>query len=88
MRGLPPQPELVIGDAYRDVDGSLVHLLAIHDDICCWASLACASDEKQMSHRANFVRRFVAVRPVANRERTRRANRALPQAVVRAADAA
>ncbi len=82
MRGLPPQPELVIDDVYRDVDGSLVQLLTVADNICCWSLLGSASDEKQMSHRDNFVRRFVAVQPAKPGRRRATRRPVTPAAVV------
>lgn len=67
MSGLPPQPEPEIGGVYRDVDGSLVRLVAVENNICCWVPQSCASDSHQMSHRDNFVRRFVQVRLLSKR---------------------
>lgn len=73
MRGFSPKPELEIGGIYRDIDGSLVHLLAVQREICCWTPMGCTSDASQMTHRDNFIRRFVAAYPAPVRRRAPRA---------------
>ena len=46
------------GRVYRDLDGTLVHLVAVDHDLCSWVALADASERRQVTHRENFRRRF------------------------------
>ena len=46
------------GEIYRDLDGSLVQLLRIVDDVCCWIPIGTTANERQYTHVSHFVRRF------------------------------
>ena len=49
---------LVPGRLFRDLDGSLVHLLSIERDLCSWIAINTAEADQQVTHRENFLRRF------------------------------
>lgn len=49
---------LTAGELYRDLDGSLVNLIAVENDLCYWTWLADSEDNQAVTHRDNFVRRF------------------------------
>ena len=49
---------LVPGRLFRDLDGSLVHLLSIERDLCSWIPINTAEADRQVTHRENFRRRF------------------------------
>ncbi len=78
MRGFSPEPDPEPG-VYRDLDGTLVQLLAVDNKVCCWTALGSPSDATQMTHRDNFLRRFVPLRTVVKMQRKRNPNQ--PQAL-------
>ena len=49
---------LIPGGVYRDLDGSLVHLVAVERDLCSWVAATDAEKNRQVTHRENFRRRF------------------------------
>ncbi len=49
---------LVPGRLFRDLDGSLVHLVSVERDLCGWVALSDAEKNRQVTHRENFRRRF------------------------------
>ena len=49
---------LVPGSVYRDLDGSLVHLVAVDRDLCSWVAVTDNEKNRQVTHRENFRRRF------------------------------
>ena len=49
---------LVPGRLYRDLDGSLVHLVSVKRDLCSWVALSDAERNRQVTHSENFRRRF------------------------------
>ena len=49
---------LVPGRLFRDLDGSLVHLVSVERDLCSWVSISIAEADRQITHRDNFRRRF------------------------------
>ena len=49
---------LAPGTLYRDLDGSLVKLIAAFNDLCEWVPLTQRDEPPQVTHRDNFVRRF------------------------------
>ena len=49
---------LVPGSVYRDLDGSLVHLVAVERDLCSWVAATDAEKNRQVTHLENFRRRF------------------------------
>ena len=55
--------ELQIGKLFRDLDGSLVHLKGIRNEICIWTSDIPTSDGAMggATHADNFRRRFMPV---------------------------
>lgn len=62
MSAKPLQP----GSIYRDVDGQLVELVGVRDDLCSWAPVTAAEKICQVTHRENFLRRFVRQRVAAS----------------------
>ncbi len=56
-RGVKDRP-LVPGRLFRDLDGSLVHLLSVDRDLCSWFSVTDFEKNRQVTHRENFRRRF------------------------------
>lgn len=57
------KPILVPGDIYRDLDGELVQLVSVDNELCCWIPLTEPWSARQITHRDNFVARF---HPLAN----------------------
>ncbi len=55
--------DIVPGRLYRDLDGTLVRLVSVEDDICTWAPLQTGQAQCQFTHIDNFRKRF---RPFAN----------------------
>ncbi len=55
--------ELQIGKLFRDLDGSLVHLKGIRNEICIWTADIPTSDGAMggATHMENFRRRFMPV---------------------------
>jgi len=51
---------LMPGRVYRDLDGTLVHLVAVDRDLCSWIAATDAEKKRQVTHRENFRRRFRA----------------------------
>jgi hypothetical protein len=49
---------LVPGRLFRDLDGSLVHLVSVEHDLCSWVPISAAETNQQVTHRDNFRRRF------------------------------
>jgi hypothetical protein len=49
---------LVPGKLFRDLDGSLVHLVSVERELCRWVPLSDAETNCQVTHRENFRRRF------------------------------
>lgn len=56
---------VVAGNVYRDLDGSLVHLLDVEHDLCHWVLIAQGPTGVQVTHIDNFRRRFRALDPVS-----------------------
>ncbi len=48
------------GRLYRDLDGSLVHLVSVDRELCSWVAVSDAEKNRQVTHRENFRRRFRA----------------------------
>lgn len=46
------------GQVYRDLDGSLVHLLGVRSDLCTWVPIGGSPATVQVTHSENFRRRF------------------------------
>ncbi len=46
------------GRLYRDLDGSLVHLVSVDRELCIWVSVSRGDRKHQVTHRDNFQRRF------------------------------
>lgn len=51
---------LVPGRVYRDLDGTLVHLISVQRDLCSWVPLTDEEKNRQVTHSDNFRRRFRA----------------------------
>lgn len=49
---------LTPGRLYRDLDGSLVHLVSVDRDLCSWVAITDTERNRQVTHRENFRRRF------------------------------
>ena len=49
---------LIPGRLFRDLDGSIVHLVAVERDLCSWVAVTDAEKNRQVTHRENFRRRF------------------------------
>jgi hypothetical protein len=49
---------LIPGRLFRDLDGSLVHLVSVERDLCSWVAVSDAEKNRQVTHRDNFRRRF------------------------------
>jgi hypothetical protein len=60
MTGSVKDRLLVPGRVYRDVDGTLVHLVAVDRDLCSWIAMTDAHKTQQVTHSENFRRRFRA----------------------------
>jgi hypothetical protein len=58
MAGSVKDRFLIPGRVYRDVDGSLVHLVAVERDLCTWVAITDAEKNRQVTHRDNFRQRF------------------------------
>lgn len=55
----PGQLQLVApGKVYRDLDGSLVHLLDVRRSLCSWVPVSGTAATIQVTHVENFRRRF------------------------------
>ena len=50
--------KLVPGRLFRDLDGSLIHLISVERDLCRWVAISDAANKCQVTHRENFRRRF------------------------------
>ncbi len=48
------------GRLYRDLDGSLVHLVSVDHDLCSWVAISDSGKKRHVTHRENFRRRFRA----------------------------
>ncbi len=46
------------GTVYRDIDGTLVQLLAIKDSVCCWVPIDKGWNDRQYTLLDHFTRRF------------------------------
>ena len=51
---------LVPGRVYRDLDGTLVHLVAVERGLCSWVAATDGQKAYQVTHSENFRRRFRA----------------------------
>ncbi len=60
MAGSVKDRFIVPGRAYRDLDGTLVHLVAVERDLCSWVAATDAAKIRQVTHCENFRRRFRA----------------------------
>ena len=49
---------LIPGRLFRDLDGSLVHLVSVDRDLCSWVAISDSEKIRQVTHRDNFRRRF------------------------------
>jgi len=58
MAGGPKDRLLAPGRLYRDLDGSIVHLVQVDRDLCSWVALSDAEKNRQVTHCENFRRRF------------------------------
>ena len=58
MAGGVEDRSLAPGRLYRDLDGSLVHLVYVDRDLCSWVALNDSEKKRQVTHRENFRRRF------------------------------
>lgn len=56
---------VVAGNVYRDLDGSLVHLLNVERDLCQWTAIAEGPTMVQVTHIENFRRRFRGLDPAS-----------------------
>jgi hypothetical protein len=58
MVGRVKDRTLTPGRLFRDLDGSLVHLVSVDRDLCSWVAVSDADKNRQVTHRENFRRRF------------------------------
>ncbi len=58
MASGPKNTLLTPGRLYRDLDGSLVHLVSVERELCSWVAVSDAEKNRQVTHRENFRRRF------------------------------
>ena len=58
MAGGVKERVLIPGRLFRDLDGSLVHLVSVERDLCSWVALTDEERNRQVTHRENFCRRF------------------------------
>jgi hypothetical protein len=49
---------LIPGRLYRDLDGSIIHLVAVDREVCSWVAASDAEENRQVTHCENFRRRF------------------------------
>jgi len=49
---------LRIGDVYRDLDGSLIQLLQVIDNICCWVPVTKGWNDREYIQIDYFCTRF------------------------------
>lgn len=52
------RPILIPGEIYRDLDGTLVQLINVDNDLCCWIPLTQPWAAREITHRDNFAVRF------------------------------
>jgi hypothetical protein len=52
------ESDLIPGALYRDVDGTIVHLLSVRHGLCTWATLSGRIVPVQVTHAENFRARF------------------------------
>ena len=50
--------QLIPGRLFRDLDGSLVHLIKVDRNLCSCIALTDADENRQVTHADNFRRRF------------------------------
>ncbi len=65
--------ELIAGALYRDMDGTVVHLLAVDRDLCSWVPLSSQVAPVQVTHAENFrlrFRRWYELEPLPPKGRT------------------
>lgn len=60
MAGSVKDRFIVPGRVYRDLDGTLVHLVAVERDLCSWVAATDGQKTRQVTHSENFRRRFRA----------------------------
>lgn len=62
MRKALPQSGPERGLVYRDLDGQLVRLVKLTNNLCTWVPIVQGEAARQATHRDNFVRRFTPLK--------------------------
>jgi hypothetical protein len=64
---LVPERGPAQGRIYRDLDGGLVQVVKVSKNLCTWVPLSNSERTRQVTHRDNFIRRFIPLQAPKNK---------------------